>query len=493
MGKNYIQAFKSTTIFGGVQIFTIIIGLLKNKLIAYYLGVEGYGINSIFNSTINMIRLTSSLGIDLSGVKEISEANQKNDDLLLDKTISTVRFWGWVTGLIGSVILISMSPLISQWTFNSDKYTLAYIILSPTILFLSIYSAEMTILRGVRYIKEIANASVLGGFIGVVMAIPLFYWFKNDGIIPLIIASSFLSFVLMKYFSKKLVIKSSYYNSLETYYKNGGKLIKLGFLMSLGNIVGLLTSYLVIIVISNYGGVSDVGLYNAGWSITNQYIGLVFAAMAADYLPRLSAVNNDNLKMRECVNDQVEIASLIIGPILCLLLILAPFIVKILLSTEFLSTTLFIRILAFGIFFQASSWALGYVLIAKGNGQKYLTTQITASGIKLPLIAGFYLIWGLTGLGIGYILSQISYLIYSWSVVYTNYEFTFERKLILFSLEQLLYLLLLMLTIIFLQEYIYISAFIEALLLVMSIRSSFIKLNNNILISKIIKKLIQKK
>lgn len=35
--------------------------------------------------------------------------------------------------------------------------------------------------------------------------------------------------------------------------------------------------------ISNFGSLKDVGLYQAANSITNQYVGVVFAAMGADF------------------------------------------------------------------------------------------------------------------------------------------------------------------------------------------------------------------
>ena len=40
-----------------------------------------------------------------------------------------------------------------------------------------------------------------------------------------------------------------------------------------------------LILISRMGSIDDVGLFNAGFTIVNTYVGLVFTAMATDYYP----------------------------------------------------------------------------------------------------------------------------------------------------------------------------------------------------------------
>ena len=41
--ESYKQILKATSVFGGVQIFKIVIDLLKSKIIALFLGPEGVG------------------------------------------------------------------------------------------------------------------------------------------------------------------------------------------------------------------------------------------------------------------------------------------------------------------------------------------------------------------------------------------------------------------------------------------------------------------
>ena len=73
---SYKQIFKTTSIFGGIQIFNIIISVVKSKIIAVLLGPAGLGMISIFNSTSALIMSFTSLGINISAVKSIATSSQ---------------------------------------------------------------------------------------------------------------------------------------------------------------------------------------------------------------------------------------------------------------------------------------------------------------------------------------------------------------------------------------------------------------------------------
>ena len=70
---SYSHVLKYTGIFGGVQGLNIVIGLVRNKLIALLLGPSGMGLASLFNSSINFVSQATNLGISFSAVKNISE------------------------------------------------------------------------------------------------------------------------------------------------------------------------------------------------------------------------------------------------------------------------------------------------------------------------------------------------------------------------------------------------------------------------------------
>ena len=75
--NTYQQILKSTALFGGVQVFTIIISIIRSKFIAIFMGSFGMGISGMLLSTLNLISGITILGLENSAVKFISE-NKSN-------------------------------------------------------------------------------------------------------------------------------------------------------------------------------------------------------------------------------------------------------------------------------------------------------------------------------------------------------------------------------------------------------------------------------
>ena len=155
---SYKQIFKATSVFGGVQVFSIIINLIKSKVIAVFLGTEGMGIYSLLQNPVNLISQISSLGLNSSGIRDVAQNSE--DKVEFSKTVVTVKSWTRVTGLIGALFLFIMAPIISQWTFGNSEYSLDFRFLSLSVFLLAIGYENEIILKGRRRIVSVGKAGV---------------------------------------------------------------------------------------------------------------------------------------------------------------------------------------------------------------------------------------------------------------------------------------------------------------------------------------------
>ena len=114
---SYAHILKYTGVFGGVQGLNILVGIVRNKLVAMILGPAGMGLMSLFNSTIKLISDSTNLGIPMSAVREISDAYGNKDETLVSKNVHLVRAWSLLTGIVGMFLCILLSPLLNKWTF----------------------------------------------------------------------------------------------------------------------------------------------------------------------------------------------------------------------------------------------------------------------------------------------------------------------------------------------------------------------------------------
>ena len=424
--SSYRQIFKATSLFGGVQVVTIIIGIFRIKIVAILLGTVGVGIIGLLNSPLELIISITGLGIVISSVRDVSEANKRNDKTSIAKTILTLRRWVWFTGALGAIVTLSLAPLLSEWSFGNRDYTWAFVWLSVVLLLKAISGGQKAILQGTRRLKDMAKASVIGSATGLITSLPLYYFFGTKGIVPALILSALTALILSWYFSRKIPVKKISLSIRETWIK-GSSMAKLGISMTLAGFIGVLSSYLLNIFISHQGGIDQVGLYTAGWGVVGQYTGIVFTAMATDYFPRLSAVQTNNLKISKLVSQQGETAILIMIPLLSILILTMPFVVRILYTSAFLPIVMFANLTVLGMQFKALSWCMGYVFLAKGDGKLFLILEIISGAIILFLNLTFYYFLGFNGLGISFIFSYLIGGLIAYSVLRKKYQFRFQN------------------------------------------------------------------
>ncbi len=364
--NSYKQILKATSLFGGVQVYNILIAIIRSKFIAILLGPYGMGIAGLLTSTTGLITGLTNFGLRTSSVKNIAEANGKGNLTKVYIIITVLRRWVWITGLLGALLTLILSPWLSQLTFGNKDYTMAFVLLSVTLLLNQLSAGQQALLQGLRKLQYLAKASVIGSSLGLLVSVPLYYLFGINGIVPAIILSSVTSLALSWYFSHKITFPKIKVSKLRTI-AEGKKMLVMGFLISLSGLITMGVGYIVRIFINYTGGIEDVGYYNAGFAIINTYVSMIFSAMAVDYYPRLSSVAFDNLQAKKTINEQAEITILLLSPLIMVFLVFIHWIVILLYSTKFLPINEMIQWASLGMFFKAASWAIAFVFLAKGD------------------------------------------------------------------------------------------------------------------------------
>lgn len=428
---------KATSIFGGVQVIQILVTIIQSKAVAVLLGPAGMGINSLLNSTIQLVQGLTNFGLKTSAVKNVAEANGTGNPRRVYVIITVLQRWVWITGLLGAFLTLILSPWLSELTFGNRDYTIAFIWISISLLFNQINSGQMVVLQGLRKIRYLAKANLTGAFLGLFVSLPLYYFWGVDGIVPVIIATSIANMLLSWYFARKIKIEKVEV-SRQTTITEGKQMLTMGFMLSLSGLMTIGAAYLLRIFISNTGGVDQVGLYSAGFAIINTYVGMVFTAMGTDYYPRLSSVAVDNSKAKQTINQQAEITILILAPILAIFMVFINWAIILLYSTKFTNVNSMIQWAALGMFFKAASWSIAFIFLAKGASKLFFWNELTANVYLLGFNLLGYKYGGLDGLGISFLIAYVIYFIQVFLVARLKYSFSFEKALIKIFLIQLL-------------------------------------------------------
>lgn len=435
--SSYREIMKATSLFGGVQVFNILINIIRTKFVAILLGPAGMGIAGLLNVTLSLMAGVTNFGLGTVAVKDISAAHGSGNEMRLSQVAVVVRRWVWITGLLGAFLTLIFSSWLSELTFGNKDYTYAFIWISITLLLNQISTGQSVVLRGLRKLHFMAQASMIGSVLGLITTIPLYYFYGIDGIVPGIIMTSLSTLLLTWFYARKVKLKPVEVSKVRTL-AEGKDMLKFGLVLSVGSLIGLGASYVVRIFISNIGGIDQVGLYNAGFAIINSYVGMIFTAMSTDYYPRLAAVAYSDKKCSFVINQQAEIALLILAPIIMVFLIYINWVVLLLYSSKFIKVHDMILWAALGILFKAVSWSIGFIFLAKGAKKEYFWNELITNVYLLALNLVGYYYWGLTGLGISIMLAYILYVFQVYFVAKIKFNFSFNEEFYKIFIFQLL-------------------------------------------------------
>ncbi len=437
---SYDHVLKYTGLFGGVQGITMLIGLVRNKLVALLLGPEGFALINIFNNVMKLINQSTNFGVSFSAVKHIAELNNdEHDTAEIHHYSSVVRTWSLATGLLGTLITLVISPLISWLTFDNYDYTCDIALLAPMALTLALSGGELAILKGLKCLKRVALISILATLSTLVICIPLYWSMGLRGIALALVLSSVAALLIQLYFSHKVVPWHTSLFSKQSYLE-GMPMIKLGIGYIIAGIFGQSAEYIIRAMIIHLGSLADVGLYNSGYMMAVAYTSVVFIAMEADYFPRLSAAKCSVPRQNFTVNQQIEVCVLLISPCLILFVFAMPLIVQVLYSDKFVEAVPMAICATLYMFFRALSLPAAYLALAHGDSKMYMATELIYDvfiAIAIPLA---YIWGGLIGTGIALSVAGCFDMLLIHSIYRSKYKFCFSCRLLRFYFFQLVLL-----------------------------------------------------
>ena len=403
------MAMKAMGIFGGVQVMGILCSIIRTKLVAMWIGPVGIGLFGLFNNALEMIATGTNLGIRSSSVRDISQAHDKSDPGLISRMVTVVRKWSLWLGLAGALLTLVLAPALSQMTFGDSTHIWGFVALSVAVLLQALTNGEYAVLQGTSRLKRLASVTLWGTIVGLAVSVPLFYLLRERSILPSILAYA-VALAAFAWLLRNREYPAASLSRRETFDMGKG-FVKLGIFMTLGNFAGILASYAFNAWLNVNTSTEQVGFYQAGYTLINKYTGLILTALGMEYYPRLSKVADSRLRLRAFVSQEINVAIAVMAPVVALFILLRELVVWILYTPEFNVILTFVSWGMVGTIFRTLSWCLAFTILAKGDGKTYLWTEVASAIINLVLNIVFYRWWGLTGLGVAFLVSYLLYTI----------------------------------------------------------------------------------
>ena len=311
--ESYYEILKSSALIGGSQVANIAIGVVRTKAMAVLLGPTGFGLFGLYGAIQNLTQSIAGMGINSSGVRQIASAAGSGDRNRIAQTAAVLRRTAFVLGLLGALLLLVFSRLVSQATFGNTEHIEAICLLSIAVFFGLVSEGQGALIQGMRRIADLARMNVLGSFFGLCTAIPLVYVLRQKGVVPSLIVVAATGIVTSWWFSRKINIRPAAL-SLPYIRQEVSALVKLGSAFMASALMTMAVAYVVRIMILHTLGLRATGLYQAAWTLGGLYVGFILQAMGADFYPRLTASIENHTEANRLVNEQTLIALLLAGP-----------------------------------------------------------------------------------------------------------------------------------------------------------------------------------
>jgi PST family polysaccharide transporter len=400
-GHSYGQILKSSSIIGGASGINYLIGMVRIKLVAVLLGPSGIGLVGLYVTATGLVGAFSNLGISSSGVREVAEADASGDKERVARTVHTLRRACWVTGLLGWLLTLALAYPLSVWTFGSGERATAIAILGSTLLVSAISGGQTALLQGTRRIGDLARLNVISVIASTIVAVSLYAWLGEHGIVPVLIASALVNLGFSWWFARRVQTAAFDQGWRETW-QHSKRFLGLGLSFMWSGILGAVVALMTRSWIVKELGLDANGIYQAAWGISGMFAGFILGAMGSDFFPRLTAVADDNTQVNRLVNEQTEIGVILALPGLLGTLAFAPWIMHVFYSAKFLPGAELLPWFILGIFGRVVSWPMGFILAAKGEYRWFVATE-TAFSVGLLLLTPLFLQWlGLWGVALAF-------------------------------------------------------------------------------------------
>jgi PST family polysaccharide transporter len=431
--ESYHRILKGTSIIGGASFISIVIGLLRTKVLALLLGPSGVGLASLYTGLMGTASTVATMGLGVVGTRQIAEAYSKEDTHAI-KVARRALFWGTMAlAAAGGLVVWSLRSVLAVQALGNASYSRAVGWLSIGVALSVAGASQAALIQGMRRIGDIARLNVFGSAISTVLGIGLLWRWGNSGLVAYILVAPLASFALGHFYVSRLPKAGTESVTVHELTREWKMLLRLGLAMVGAGLVQQFAQLWIRIDVARVLGAQSLGQYQAAWTISMQYVSFVLLAMGTDYYPRLTGVIHDHKAASILVNEQTEVATLLSAPVFIAMISVAPWVIHLLYAASFTPAIEILRWQILGDVLKVASWPLGFLILAAGDGKIFFSTESAAWLVATGLITGSVRAFGLPITGIAYLAMYAFYLPLVYWFAWRRIGFRWSRSVLILS------------------------------------------------------------
>jgi len=366
--------FRITSLNSLSVLVKIVGGLLSSMVTAKLLGPAGMALTGNLRSFLLALDTYSTLGFQ-NGIIKYTAEHQKNEEKL-HNILSTV-FYSVAGGILFmSLMLFFLADYWNKWVFSGmGNHIWVFRMLALALPWYAGNLIFLSVLNGLGKYRQVIVFTTWSNIAGVIVSVLLIWKWELDGAFLGLAAYPALLFLFSFYmvqqrFPRLTFLKKGYFDY---------QVLKGLLSYSLMSFITAILSPVVFLAIRNYliihYNLSEAGYWEGIMRISSFYFLFISTLLTVYFLPKLSMAQTAG-ETKAVFREYFKFVIPLFAAGLLIVYFLRYFIIRVLLSAEFLPMeSLFIWQLA-GDFFKACSFILGYQLIAKKMTRVFITSEI---------------------------------------------------------------------------------------------------------------------
>lgn len=417
---------KALGVFTGVQSAGMLCSLIRAKLIALWIGPAGVGLNALLTNALDVLGQLSQAGIRVSAVRSIAA---ESDSEARSCVVAALLRWSIWLGCGGAILTILLSPWLSLLTFGSYAYSWMFLLLALAVMASALAAGRSAALQGTGELKRLATLTVTAVVLSTILAIPLFYYLRLRSIAWVVTLFAVVQAAV--FYADPRVgghLRRSFSFSRLSCFSIGVPFIRLGLILTLSNALTMVSNFVITVFLNRYASTDEVGVFQAGFAIVNNYMGILVSALTVEYFPRLSANISNRQRSEVLVSHQLMILMTLLVPGVVLFLLLRHQVVWLLYSADFSGAVPYLTFAVGGGVLRMVSSCMALCMLAAADSRAYMITELCSSLAGMFLAVGGYMTAGIAGMGIAYLIWYALYAAAVWAVYRFRYGMHIRRR-----------------------------------------------------------------
>ena len=393
-----------------------VIGYLFRLLLARTLSIEDFGLYYAIFAFVSVIYGLKGVGFGTAIVRYVTECKLNNDQQGIKNLLTTFFLIQFGLSAIFTLVVLFFAPQIASEHFHTTKAIIPLIILTIAFLVTTFTTTFKGLFNAYQHMGYHSLVDFLQSFLTLILTIPLFFLTKT------VLAPATATLVAYAF---TMVWSFWIANKLFPIIKTPTKVTKdsakklFGFVLptALGSLGVSILKSLDTVTLTQFSTLSNVALYNVALP-TAQLLRIIPRALTQTLLPVISEQHiKKSGQLPQLLKNTYAISFAVITPLVLLFLIFPELIITTIFGPTFVGAALSLRFLSIAMLFASFALINQYLLLGLDKPKAYAITTITGTVITIILNIVLVKRYGLTGISIATLLSNLLLCVLTfWSV-----------------------------------------------------------------------------